>query len=195
MSGPSFPDDWDQDAEMAAYLADIEAGLLAEPGPWSSPSCTVSLGEAADVDAAVLGAGGAAFAEGRAGDGLAPGPVLAALTEQAAEDLPALSDDELLGQRGQHRAGCQPVPRVALGEPETVKAGRVHVRGLTQAHRAPRRLQRPRLRQQARLDIGQVGGHLRVLIPVIGERGSGHRRPPFWSGTWLTSYEDYTIYR
>jgi len=90
-------DDWDQDAEMAAYLADIEAGLLAEPGPRESPSCTVSLGEAADVDPAVLGAGGAAFAEGRAGDAMAPGPVLAALTEQAAEDLPALSDDELLG--------------------------------------------------------------------------------------------------
>src|SRR6516225_7978351 len=102
MSGPSFPgagadDDWDQDAEMAAYLADIEAGLLAEPGPRESPGCTVSLGEAADVDPAVLGAGGAAFAEGRAGDAMAPGPVLAALTEQAAEDLSALSDDELLG--------------------------------------------------------------------------------------------------
>src|SRR6516165_7479617 len=88
-------DDWDQDAEMAAYLADIEAGLLAEPGPRESPGCTVSLGEAADVDLADLE--NPSFAEGRAGDGLAPGPVLAALTEQAAEDLLALSDDELLG--------------------------------------------------------------------------------------------------
>ena len=95
MSGPSFPDDWDQDAEMAAYLADIEAGLLAEPGPRESPGCTVSLGEAADVDLA--GLGGFGFAEGNPGDALAPGPVLAALTEQAAEDLSALSDDELLG--------------------------------------------------------------------------------------------------
>src|SRR6516225_828093 len=102
MSGPSFPgagadDDWDQDAEMASYLADIEAGRAEEPGPWDSPACMVSLGEACDVDPAVLGAGGAAFAEGRAGDGLAPGPVLAALAEQAAEDLAALSDDALLG--------------------------------------------------------------------------------------------------
>ena len=95
MSGPSFPDDWDQDAEMAAYLADIEAGLLAEPGPRESPGCTVSLGEAADVDPA--GLDGLGFAEGNPGDGLAPGPVLAALTEQAAEDLAALSDDALLG--------------------------------------------------------------------------------------------------
>ena len=93
-TGPG-DDDWDQDAEMASYLADIEAGLLAEPGPWSPPGCTVSLGEAADVDLA--GLGGLGFAEGNPGDALAPGPVLAALTEQAAEDLPALSDDELLG--------------------------------------------------------------------------------------------------
>jgi hypothetical protein len=96
-------DDWDQDAEMASYLADIEAGRAEEPGPWDSPACTVSLGEACDVDPAVLGAGGtvgaagAAFAEGRAGDGLAPGPVLAALTGQAAEDMAGLSDDALLG--------------------------------------------------------------------------------------------------
>ena len=88
-------DDWDQDAEMASYLADIEAGLLAEPGPRESPGCTVSLGEAADVDLA--GLDGFSFAEGNPGDALAPGPVLAALTEQAAEDLSALSDDELLG--------------------------------------------------------------------------------------------------
>jgi Domain of unknown function (DUF222) len=100
MSGPSFhgagaDDDWDQDAEMAAYLADIEAGQLAEPGPWESPGCTVSLGEAADVDLADLE--DLSFAEGNPGDGLAPGPVLAALTERAAEDMSSLSDDALLG--------------------------------------------------------------------------------------------------
>jgi hypothetical protein len=106
MPDASFPgagaaDDWDQDGEMAAYLAGIEAGRLAEPGPWSSPSCTVSLGEAADVGPAALavliGVGGGGLAEGQPGDGLAPGPVLAAFTEQAAEDLSALSDDALLG--------------------------------------------------------------------------------------------------
>src|SRR6516225_3758123 len=106
MSGPSFPgagaaDDWDQDAEMASYLADIDEGRAREPEPWESPGCTVSLGEAADVDPAELarlaGAGGAGFAEGRAGDAMAPGPVLAALTEQAMEDMTGLSDDALLG--------------------------------------------------------------------------------------------------
>ena len=100
MSGPSFPgagaaDDWDQDAEMAAYLADIEAGRVPEPGPREFPGCTVSLGEACDVDLADLEDPG--FAEGRARDAMAPGPVLAALTEQAAENLSALSDDALLG--------------------------------------------------------------------------------------------------
>src|SRR6516164_6058472 len=68
-------DDWDQDAEMASYLADIEAGLLAEPGPLDSPGCTVSLGEAADVDLTELN--GLGFAEGNPGDVMAPGPVLA----------------------------------------------------------------------------------------------------------------------
>ena len=55
-------DDWDGDAEMAAYLADIEAGRLAEPGLRESPGWTVSLGEAGDVDpaelAVLMGAGG-----------------------------------------------------------------------------------------------------------------------------------------
>jgi hypothetical protein len=78
-------DDWDQDAEMAAYLADIEAGRVREPDRWDVPGCTVSLGEAADMDLAVLEDPG--LAEGSPGDGLAPGPVLAALTEQAAEEL------------------------------------------------------------------------------------------------------------
>ena len=99
--GAGSPDDWDQDAEMAAYLADIEAGRLAEPGPRESPGWTVGLGEAGDVDpaelAVMMGAGGEVFAEGRPGDNMAPGPVLAALTEQAAEDMAGLSDDALLG--------------------------------------------------------------------------------------------------
>ncbi len=88
-------DDWDADASMARWLADIEAGREREPGPWESPGCTVSLGEAADVDLAALD--GAVFAQGRPGDGMRPGPVLAALTEQAAGDVSVLSDDELLG--------------------------------------------------------------------------------------------------
>jgi hypothetical protein len=39
----------------------------------------------------------AAFGQDKAADTLRPGPVLAALTEQAASDLAALSDDQLMG--------------------------------------------------------------------------------------------------
>jgi len=95
---PRSPVPGSRTARSRGCLADIDAGRAAIPEPWSSPACTVSLGEAADLDPAELAAaGGAAFAEGRPGDGLAPGPVLAALTEQAAEDMTALSDDALLG--------------------------------------------------------------------------------------------------
>jgi hypothetical protein len=97
-------DDWDGDASIRAFLADIDAGREEIPEPWSSPACTVSLGEAADVDPAVLatavgpdGLGGEAFAQDQAADALRPGPVLAALAEQAAGDLDRLSDNELAG--------------------------------------------------------------------------------------------------
>jgi hypothetical protein len=85
----------DDDALMARWEADIEAGGEEVPEPWESPACTVSLGAAADVDPAELA--GAVFAEGHCGDGMRPGPVLAALTEQVAGDASALTDDELLG--------------------------------------------------------------------------------------------------
>jgi hypothetical protein len=85
----------DDDALMARWESDIRAGREQVPEPWSSPACTVSLGEAADVDLAEFS--GAVFTEDRAGDAMAPGPVLAALTEQAAGDVAALTDDELVG--------------------------------------------------------------------------------------------------
>ncbi|HMD95489.1 MAG TPA: hypothetical protein VKG80_22885, partial [Trebonia sp.] len=100
------PGDWtaDDDAEMARYLADLEAGREQIPEPWQSPACTVSLGEACDVDLGKLaamagpdGLAGEAFAQDRPADAMRPGPVLAALTERAAEDLDQLTDDALLG--------------------------------------------------------------------------------------------------
>jgi hypothetical protein len=97
-------DDFDMDAAMARFLADIEAGREQIPEPWTSPSCTVSLGDACDVDLGELaemagpdGLGGEVFARDRAADVMRPGPVLSALAEQAAEDPQALSDDQLLG--------------------------------------------------------------------------------------------------
>src|SRR5215472_6001761 len=102
--GPA--DDWDGDAEMAAFLADIEAGRARVPEPWEieGPAASISLGDAADVDLAELaamagpdGLGGDRFAQDGTADVLRPGPVLAALTEQAAAELGRLSDNQLLG--------------------------------------------------------------------------------------------------
>ena len=102
--GPA--DDWDGDAEMAAFAADIEAGRVRIPEPWEieGPAASISLGDAADVDLAELaamagpdGLGGDRFAQDGAADVLRPGPVLAALTEQAAAELGRLSDNQLLG--------------------------------------------------------------------------------------------------
>jgi hypothetical protein len=104
---PGLPDDdWDGDAEMAAYIADLEAGRARIPEEWEieGPAATISLGEAADVDpvqlAALLGPdglGGEVFARDRSADAMRPGPVLAALTEQAAGDLGRLTDNQVLG--------------------------------------------------------------------------------------------------
>ena len=104
---PGVPaDDWDGDAEMASYIADLEAGRARIPEEWEveGPAATIGLGDAADVDltelAAMLGPdglGGEVFARDRSAGAMRPGPVLAALTEQAAGDLDRLTDDQVLG--------------------------------------------------------------------------------------------------
>jgi hypothetical protein len=99
-------DDWDGDAEMAAYIADLEAGRTRIPEEWEieGPAATIGLGDAADVDLAELammlgpdGLGGEVFAQDRPADAMRPGPVLAALTEQAAGNLGRLTDNQVLG--------------------------------------------------------------------------------------------------
>jgi len=99
-------DDWDGDAEMAAYIADLEAGRARIPEEWEieGPAATIGLGDAADVDLAELaamlgpdGLGGEVFAPDRTADAMRPGPVLAALTEQAAGDLGRLTDNQVIG--------------------------------------------------------------------------------------------------
>jgi hypothetical protein len=108
---PGLPeDDFDADAEMARWVADIEAGRERIPEEWEldGSAVSLSLGDACDLDpallAAVLGPDGLggqslgpAFGQGQAADALPPGPVLSALAEQAASDLVGLSDDELTG--------------------------------------------------------------------------------------------------
>jgi len=103
-------DDYDADAELARWVADIEAGRERIPEPWEAegPAISLSLGDASDLDPALLaamcgpdGLGGQAlspaFGQNAAADALRPGPVLAALTEQAITDVGGLSDDELAG--------------------------------------------------------------------------------------------------
>ena len=99
-------DDWDGDAEMAAYIADLDAGRARIPEEWEveGPAATIGLGDAADVDLAELaallgpdGLGGEVFARDRSADAMRPGPVLAALTEQAAGDLSRLTDNQVVG--------------------------------------------------------------------------------------------------
>lgn len=103
------------DREWDEYVAwrerEIAAGRVEEaPAPWEleGPAVSLSLGDAADVDPALLaaicgpdGLGGdglgAQFGQDAAADALRPGPVLASLTEQAAADLPRLTDDQLIG--------------------------------------------------------------------------------------------------
>jgi hypothetical protein len=103
-------DDFDADAEMARWVADIEAGRERIPEPWEveGPAVSLSLGGACDIDPALLaaiagpdGLGGQAlspaFGQDAAVDALRPGPVLAALAEQAVSGASGLSDDELTG--------------------------------------------------------------------------------------------------
>jgi hypothetical protein len=103
-------DDFDADAEMARWVADIEAGRERIPEEWELDGSAVSLGlgDACDLDpallAAILGPGGLGgqslspvFGQGEAADALRPGPVLSVLTEQAISDITLLSDDQLTG--------------------------------------------------------------------------------------------------
>ncbi|MFZ0758074.1 MAG: hypothetical protein WAN00_30265, partial [Trebonia sp.] len=74
-------DDWDGDAEMAAYIADLDAGRARIPEEWEveGPAATISLGDAADVDLAELaamlgpdGLGGELFAQDRSAGAMRP---------------------------------------------------------------------------------------------------------------------------
>ena len=103
-------DDFDADAELARWVADIEAGRERIPEPWEAegPAISLSLGDACDIDPVLLaamcgpdGLGGQAlspaFGQNAAADALRPGPVLAALAGQTVSVIGGLSDDELTG--------------------------------------------------------------------------------------------------
>jgi len=103
---PGGEDDYDADADLARWLDDIDSGREPIPPEEDPPAPPVmfALGETAGVDPAVLaamagpdGLGGQAFSQEQAADAMPPGPLLAALTENAAAGLPGLSDDGVLG--------------------------------------------------------------------------------------------------
>src|SRR5215469_18293805 len=104
--GGAAADDYDVDADLARLLEDVDAGRVQVPSEeeLQGPEVMFAFGESADVDPAVLavmagpdGLGGQAFSRQAAGDALRPGPLLAALAENAAADLAGLDDDALLG--------------------------------------------------------------------------------------------------
>src|ERR1700730_365439 len=111
-SVPAFvpEDDFELDEHFAWLVREIDAGRV-QPPPESAlegPAISLSLGDASEVDPELLaamcgpdGLGGqavsAAFGQDKAADVLRPGPVLAALTAQAASSPGSLSDGELIG--------------------------------------------------------------------------------------------------
>jgi hypothetical protein len=123
--------DLDVDNAWPAVRAVLEQACERVPEEWEieGPAVTISLGDAADVDPALLAAMtgpdglggqalGAQFGQRRAADALRPGPILAALTEQAVENVASLSDDELMGalqasRRIENRAAWQQTTVVA----------------------------------------------------------------------------------
>jgi hypothetical protein len=145
------------DPEWDAYVAWREREIAAgrgekPPEPWEieGPAVSLSLGDAADVDPALLAAVcgpdglggdglGPQFGQDAAADVLRPGPVLAALTEQACADLSRLTDNQLIGalqaaRRLENRAHYLQTRTIAefarrrLEEFETAKARGVRVR-------------------------------------------------------------------
>jgi hypothetical protein len=97
-------------AAAPAVLAVAAEACARVPEEWEieGPGISLSLGDAADLDPALLeamlgpdGLGGEAlgpqFGQHAAADALRPGPILAALTEQAVADAATLTDDQLAG--------------------------------------------------------------------------------------------------
>jgi Domain of unknown function (DUF222) len=150
---PRFGPDPEWDAYVAWREREIAAGRVEKPPePWEveSPAVLLSLGDATDIDPALLaaicgpdGLGGDAlgpqFAQDAAADVLRPNPVLAALTEQACTDLSRLTDNQLIGtlhaaRRLENRAHYLQTRTIAefarrrLEEFETAKARGVRVR-------------------------------------------------------------------
>jgi hypothetical protein len=109
--GPGFAPDPEWDAYVAwreREIADGRGEMPPERWEIEGPAVSLSLGDAVDIDPPLLaavcgsdGLGGEAlgpqFSQDAAADVLRPGPVLAALTEQASADQSRLTDNQLIG--------------------------------------------------------------------------------------------------
>ena len=121
--------DWDSASASVRAVAAEACARVPEEWEIDGPGLSLSLGDAADLDLALLeamlgpdGLGGEAlgpqFGQDAAADALRPGPILAALTEQAVADAAFLTDDQLTGamraaRRQKTRAAWQETTLVA----------------------------------------------------------------------------------
>jgi hypothetical protein len=108
-TGPlPFPEDDDSDLDW--LIREIDAGRRQVPPERAieSPGISISLGDATDIDPALLAAmcgpeglggqsAGAAFSEDETADVLQPGPVLAVLAARQVNRADSLTDNELTG--------------------------------------------------------------------------------------------------
>ena len=112
--------DWDSAGASVRAVAAEACARVPEEWEIEGPGIALSLGDAADLDPALLeamlgpdGLGGEAlgpqFGQGAGADALRPGPVLAALTEQAVADAAFLTDDQLTGAMPPP-SGSRPAP-------------------------------------------------------------------------------------
>jgi hypothetical protein len=121
--------DWATAAPAVLAVAAEASARVPEEWEIEGPGISLSLGDAVDLDPALLeamlgpdGLGGESlgpqFGQDAAADALRPGPILAALTEQAVADAATLTDDELTGamrasRRQKARAAWQETTFVA----------------------------------------------------------------------------------
>jgi hypothetical protein len=124
-AAPDFDEDSARDFDEWVAWVDREVAAGRDPIPperaLDAQGAFVSLGDAADIDQELLvamcgseGLGGEGlgpqFAQDATADALRPGPLLAALTEEAVRDVTSLTDNQLIGVL---RAACRQENREA----------------------------------------------------------------------------------
>ena len=144
--------DWTTAAPAVLAIAAEACARVPEEWDIEGPGISLSLGDAADLDPELLaamlgpdGLGGQAlgpqFGQDHAADGLRPGPILAALTEQAVAGATTLTDDQLTGalqatRRQEARAQWQQTTLVAeYARRRAAQAADAKARGIPKGRR------------------------------------------------------------